>query len=270
MLDFDELKSLHSPLALRLYEILIKNFQNRSSWQIYAKNLAAKIPIQDKYAAHIVKKITGAVEKINYYTKLQIRLEVQRPSRGKALFIFHKGARKEISSNIEANNESLSTNNRDKLLKDALALLSSKRASQEVIQDLLAKSLDKHDFDYVNRNIHYTNQFASSNYLIYLIKALENDWAYYWWKEQEELKNLDTEKEEKQEDLFESKKYNIRPGHFATEDEAINWLKERLELEGKMYCFDLLENKVKLGYAGNLISGGYSRQTMEYFIFEMR
>ena len=74
----------------KLNEILVKIFQNRDTWSIDAMKLAEKIPINEKYPSHIVRKIESNVNKINKHYALNIDLSVQRPRRGKAILTFKK------------------------------------------------------------------------------------------------------------------------------------------------------------------------------------
>lgn len=74
----------------KLNEILVKIFQNRDTWSIDAMKLAKKIPINEKYPSHIVRKIESKVNKINKHYALKIDLSVRRPRRGKAILTFRK------------------------------------------------------------------------------------------------------------------------------------------------------------------------------------
>ena len=89
-IDFRQMKSLGSPLATRLYEILIKSFQGRNEWSIDALKLAAKIPMKEEYVADILPKIVKAVDIINAKTDLDITITVKRPQRGQAVITFRK------------------------------------------------------------------------------------------------------------------------------------------------------------------------------------
>ena len=75
---------------MRLYEILVKIFQEREEWKIEAKKLAQKIPMNEKYVSDIVPKVKTAIRRINEETDLKINLEINRPDRGQASFTFQK------------------------------------------------------------------------------------------------------------------------------------------------------------------------------------
>jgi len=93
-ISFTQMKSLRSPLALRLYELLIKTFYNRTKWEIDIIKLGQKIPMQEKYMSDIVPKIETAVKRISIKTDLNISLKIVKQGRGKGKFIFTKKPKK--------------------------------------------------------------------------------------------------------------------------------------------------------------------------------
>lgn len=194
MLDFEQIKALRSPLATRLYELLIKTFQTRSTWSCGAKKLAAKIPMNEKYPSDIIPKIKTAVKRINERTELQIQLEVKRPERGKAIFYFEKTSVDEVPERKEAPKQLLveskravpkkkeksgagEAKSRPANIDTLLALIPSEHREKKTIRDELVRQLRKNGFEYVRGNILYTNQNAKEKYRIYLNKALKNNWG---------------------------------------------------------------------------------------------
>ena len=183
MLDFRQMIQLRSPLALRLYELLIKTFQGRNVWQIGAKKLASKIPMSEKYPAHIIPKVKAAVHRINERTDLQLSLEVKRPQRGKAILVFRK------LESVQEKEEFVITDlseAKQELRLELLALLPEQHRAKKTIIEAVEKALRREDGEYVRRNILYSNRYAKRNYRTYLIKALSKDWASDWWREQVE------------------------------------------------------------------------------------
>ena len=72
--NFAEYKNLITPVALRLYEILLKNFYENGSFYIDIRTLAEKLTIKKKsYDSQIVASIGPAVEEINSNTNLNIQ-----------------------------------------------------------------------------------------------------------------------------------------------------------------------------------------------------
>jgi len=91
-ISFNQMKQLRSPLALRLYEILVKNFYRRDTWEIDVLKLALKIPMTEKYIAHIAPKITAATKRISEKTELNIEVKVLKQGRGQGKFVFTRKA----------------------------------------------------------------------------------------------------------------------------------------------------------------------------------
>lgn len=78
-------------MALRLYEILVKTFYKRDTWEIDIKRLAEKIPMSEKYIAHIIPKVKAATTRIKSNTELDVSVQVVKQGRGQGKFIFQKG-----------------------------------------------------------------------------------------------------------------------------------------------------------------------------------
>jgi hypothetical protein len=87
-ISFAQMKTLRSPLALRLYEILIKTFHHRDQWEIDVLKLAAKIPMQEKYFSDIAPKIEAAARRVSDKTELAVKVKTVKQGRGKGKFIF--------------------------------------------------------------------------------------------------------------------------------------------------------------------------------------
>jgi len=91
MLDFRVIRQLSSPLSLRLYEILSKNFYKRDTWKIDSMKLAAMIPLQVKYASDCINKIKPLISQINKACGGEVwSLEIKKPVRGVAVLVFRK------------------------------------------------------------------------------------------------------------------------------------------------------------------------------------
>lgn len=80
-INFNEYKKLTKPISVRLYEILIKTFKGRDTWQIDIINLAEKLTLSIKYPAHIFAKLTPAVKEITSKTDLKIKFKYDKESR---------------------------------------------------------------------------------------------------------------------------------------------------------------------------------------------
>lgn len=216
-LNFDQVRALRSPLAMRLYEILIKSFQSRDEWTINAQKLAEKIPMKEKMVAHIIPKIKAAVNRINSKTNLTVKLEIERPKRGQAIFIFTR-----VTDLVLGQNLIVERSYKDELpekLNKLTELLPEKQREKKTIKNLIQKYLLNEGEEYVKRNILYANEKVKkqSSYRVFLEKALKEDWAFEWWEDQissllkkRKINNISEEEQkelelrEKVEKLFES------------------------------------------------------------------
>jgi len=202
-LDFNKVRSLRSPLAMRLYEILMKSFQNRDEWRIDAIKLAEKIPMKEKYPADIIPKIRSAVNRINEYTNLKIRLLVEKPKRGKAVLIFLKDG--EVVRHL--------------LKESILKLLPPGEERKKTLVSVIEEALRCHGEEYVKRNILYANEKVKkrSAYRVFLIKALKEDWARGWWEDRVVDESIfsssefDAEEEKRVRLLVEERLRNLSP-----------------------------------------------------------
>ena len=188
-IDFQQMKSLGSPLTIRLYEILIKSFQGRSEWNIDALKLAAKIPMKEKYVSHIASKITTAVDSINAKTNLNFTMEVKRPKRGQAIFIFRKLTPDKSKKTQQAQTQTIkTTNDQTDGYKALIVLLPDQHQGKKTVREVISKNLRERGVKYTKRNILYTNDQVKQpgRYRTYLVKALLNDWAKGWEEDQDQ------------------------------------------------------------------------------------
>ena len=168
LIKFEDIKNLNSSLALRLYEILIKAFRSRDTWEIDALKLVAKIPMAQKHPSHILPKIRIALAQVKNHTSLKISMTMRRPERGKAIIGFHKE-----NKNIDTKKPA------PVLIPEELISLVAEEQCSDKVKKLIAYWLDEKDIKYVKRNIVYTNQHSNKKdgYCGYLARALEHDWG---------------------------------------------------------------------------------------------
>ena len=189
-INFEQVKSLRSPLVIRLYEILVKSFQGRNIWEINVMKLAQKIPMNEKYPADVIPKIKAAINRINEYSSLKIKLTIKRPKRGKAVFTFRK-VQEDIVKNL-APTAGLPENDS---FKELITLLPQRHQGKKTILDAIASAYHKHGFEYVARNIRYSNQCCNGNYRAYLAMALKEDWGIAIQEDEEAEKRAMKERE---------------------------------------------------------------------------
>lgn len=175
-LNFDQLKALRSPLATRLYQLLIKTFKNRDIWEIDATLLAEKIPMKKIYPAHIALKIKPAVRRIYNYTDLKVTVEERKKGRGEIVFVFRKEPSQPTQTPFVQKAKPFVIPEND-AFKKLILLLPPERQNQKSLLELVWKEFNKKGFDFVVWNIKYANQKAIGNYPAYLLKSLRRNFG---------------------------------------------------------------------------------------------
>lgn len=175
-LDFNQIKKLRSPLATRLYQLLVKTFKNRDTWEIDAVLLAEKIPMKQKFPAHIVLKIKPAMNRIYKYTDLKVTVEERKKARGETVLVFTKEAAKPQEKPLEKKTPPfVMPENED--FKKLVSMLPLERQRQKSLLELVLKVFNTKGFDFVAWNIKYANKRAIGNYPVYLLKSLKGNFG---------------------------------------------------------------------------------------------
>lgn len=189
-LNFSEFKRLHSPLATRLYEILSKSFTGRGEWEIDAVKLAEKIPMSERYPAHIIPKIRTAIDRINRNTSTQYHFTC-RPSKSekkRVIFCFSRVIETAITAPTPV--ERIASPSDETIA--LLAFVREEHRTSKAVARLIATCLKDHDIGYVERNILYTNAKATTGYSAYLARALNNDYGLDWSEDQKAAREKET------------------------------------------------------------------------------
>lgn len=194
-LNFDQVKKLRSPLATRLYQLLVKTFKTRDHWEIDAALLAEKIPMKQRFPAQIALKVKPAVRRIYKHTDLKITLEERKKERGKIVFIFRKEtvADKTKPSFKEAKTFIMPE---DEDFKRLVTLLPPERRRQKSLLELVLTAFNQKGFEFVAWNIKYANKRAIGNYPAYLLKSLRGNFGSVMREEEEISQAADSKKHE--------------------------------------------------------------------------
>lgn len=192
-INFTEFKKLRSSLATRLYEILTKSYQGREEWSIESGLLAQKIPMAERYPAHIVPKIRAAVNRINRSTGMCFNFSTRRSAKDpkKIILVFQKVPEAAPASQPEPAKKPPFVMPQTVDLKALVALLPLERREQRTILEMIIRAYEKHGLQYVSRNIRYANRNAKKSYRPYLIKALHEDYGLAM-QEDEEAQRKET------------------------------------------------------------------------------
>ncbi|MDX9815606.1 MAG: replication initiator protein A [Smithellaceae bacterium] len=189
-INFSEFKRLRSPLATRLYEILCKSFHGRDTWEISAAKMAEKIPMKERYPAHIVPKIQTAINRINKCSDTKYLLETRKLDHGQTILCFTKTvAEKALLPFNQPVKESFTIPDKPGITV-LINLLPELRRSQRTILEPVIAFYEMRGADYVARNIRYTNKNAKNNYRPYLLKALQNDYGLAMQEDEEAARQV--------------------------------------------------------------------------------
>lgn len=175
-LDFDQVKALRSPLATRLYQLLVKTFKTRDTWEIDSVSLAEKIPMKQRFPAHIALKIKPAVNRIHKYTDLKVTVEERKKARGEIVLVFTKEAAKPKEKPLEKKTPAFVMPENDEF-KKLVAMLPLERQRQKSLLELVLKAFNAKGFDFVAWNIKYANKRAIGNYPAYFLKSLKGNFG---------------------------------------------------------------------------------------------
>jgi len=255
LINFNEYKRLKRPVSARLYEILVKTFKERDEWQIGIIKLAEKLTLSEKYPSQILKKLTPAVNEINTNTALKINLDYNKETH---ICTFTKV--KPIDSVSSKNKpEESPLPLEDDRLNALTSLLPPEHQGKKTIHDILDRAYQKHGFDYVARNITYTNRHCKGNYRAYLNKALKEDWGLAMEEdekrqqklreEQERQRQKEQEEIKRQKELNRQVKEHMKNLSFeeieSLRKEAVSHLDE--ETKRSAQSFNTLETIIKAG-----------------------
>ena len=203
-INFTEFKRLRSPLATRLYEILCKSFHGRDTWEISAAKMAEKIPMKERYSAHIVPKIKTAINRINKCSDTKFLLETRQIDRGQTVLCFKKTvAEKVLLPFHQLEKESFTIPEKPEITV-LINLLPEPRRSQKTILEPVIAFYEMRGADYVARNIRYTNKNAKNNYRPYLLKALQNDYGLAMQEDEEAARQVIAQEAMKAQEIAQS------------------------------------------------------------------
>ncbi len=186
-INFEEYKRLTKPMSARLYEILIKSFKDRIIWQIGILKLSEKLTLTKKYPSHILEKLIPAINEINIKTELEIKFEYDKKTQICTFTKIKKVKQKEETRKLELP--------KDDKFKKLITLLPQKHQGKKTILNVITSAYHKHGYNYVARNIKYTNQCSNGNYRAYLSKALKEDWGVSIQEDEEAEKQVIKERE---------------------------------------------------------------------------
>jgi plasmid replication initiation protein len=196
-----EIIQLKSTFSIRLYELL-KQYEKIGERTFGLINLRKFLGIKEKqyalYGDFKRKVLIQAQKELNEKNNISFKFEEIKEGRKvvKLKFLIKTRAIKPTQPQLPTNNLEMenifTTETQDKERKANLEklfeMLPKVFKSKKTIEKLIAENLEKHDFEYVSRNILYTNANSKaakpglqnakgSNYRNYLSKALKEDFG---------------------------------------------------------------------------------------------
>jgi len=182
-IDLMIIKGLNSVHSITLYE-LVKDYENAEIPKMTIQKLREIFGITDKYPRiYDLKKnvLDVACNELNNNNNINFYVNYKLYSKGRK-YTHIKFVIKEKDKYL--NHKNVIYNNIDKLLN----LVQKEYRNKKSIYNAIEKYLREKGFEYVKRNIQYTNEYATENYRVFLQKALKNDWGKEWWEDNKEQK----------------------------------------------------------------------------------
>jgi len=218
---------LRSKYAFRIYE-LCKQYQPIGKRKFHLDKLREILGLEKdelvKWSHFKEKVLLIAQREINKHTDIKIRYKFEKLGR-KIEYITIYIINRNIADEIEDNEDKIR-------YTELIRLVRKEYQDKKTIQSAIIKYLKKKGFEYVKRNILYSNEKSEKNYRSFLIQSLKQDWALLWWEEQEELKQKELEKKEREREKQE-------------EEERIQKLKNKLLEEAKLIFKNMPEDLKK-------------------------
>jgi hypothetical protein len=208
LINFDEYKRLKRPVSARLYEILIKTFKDRDTWQIGIIKLAEKLTLEKRegkenyYPSDVIIKLIPAVNEINKRTGLKIHLHYNKETH---VCTFTK-VKQSDSPRSQDKPQEVSLPHKDDRFTALTGLLPKEHEGKKTILEALHRAYQKHGFDYVARNIRYANRYCKGNYRAYLSRSLKEDWGLALEEDEKRHRKLSEEEEQRREEEKQKKR----------------------------------------------------------------
>ena len=183
---------LKSSYSIRIYELL-KQYEKIGCRQFELHELRRILGIKKNeyklYGHFKTRVLIPSQNEIPLKTDLNFSFEEIKEGREVAYikFYIHKDLRKKKETTLKNNNQYNSPLHKESQLNDLINILPEHEREKKTIINILTKYMTQQDFDYVSRNIKYTNKHCNSNYRLFLSKALKEDWGLEL-KEDEEAK----------------------------------------------------------------------------------
>jgi plasmid replication initiation protein len=198
---------LKSSFSIRIYELL-KQYEKVGTRAFQLEELKEKLGIsEDQYKlyGHFKAKVLKvAQEELLEKTDLSFDYEEIKVGRGvgKIRFIIRSQMAPQVIEQQELPNMSdVAVSKEEELLNELMSLIPKTFQEKQSIKNIIQKAFKAYNFDYVMRNILYSNEKSNaarpganigkgSNYRVYLSKALQADYGLAYQEDQESKNEL--------------------------------------------------------------------------------
>lgn len=196
----DILLSFKSQYTMRMYGLL-KQYERLKGREIELQLLRQMLGIrtdQYKLYADFKRNIIESTQKeINSKADLSFEFEEIKHSRRVGAIRFHITAKQcadssvidvvpsdiVITSTLPSSESQL-----DSIISELISLIPDQHKKKKTILSALSSFEKKYGFEYVKRNILYSNSKADKSYLGFLNNSLKEDWAHDWELDQQDTK----------------------------------------------------------------------------------
>jgi len=193
------LLSFKSQYTARMYNLL-KQYEHLKEREIELELLREILGIRkDQYAlySNFKKDILESTQK-ELFSKADMYFEFEEIKHGRrvgalSFRIFTKNIIESTSDQVLANVVPMASDlplleaKKSSLPSQLLLLVPEQHKAKKTVQAALEAFENKHGFDYVKRNILYSNTKAAKSYAGFLNNALKEDWGHDWELEQQEV-----------------------------------------------------------------------------------
>lgn len=182
----ENILSLRSSYSIRMFEILKdwynlhKRYKNRAEKIISVKDLRYILEVPESYNYGMFKKniLKKTQKDLEEYTDIKFSFEEIKTSRTitHIKFIIFGNKKNKCAKNLDQCNENKKDEDKREKLIHALSLV-PENFRNKYIEQVITKYIKFKSIEYVISQIKYTNNAHPENYIPYLVKALENDYA---------------------------------------------------------------------------------------------
>lgn len=183
----EHIGKMTSIYAIRLYELLAQ-WQSVGKREVALDWLKQQFDIADQYQKMCNFKdrvLEPAIKDVNDHSNFKVSWEQRKTGRRVTHLIFTFSEKTINNKKLSSKSYESASDELSPLVEKLLTFLPPAYQKMKSVLSLLIKFQQIQSFDYVKRNILYTNKKSSGSYRGFLSKSLHHDWGHDWQLEQE-------------------------------------------------------------------------------------